>query len=661
MIFKPYSFAGTSLQSATFKAGFPQQQADAQVKSQPGYVKRAGAYPIYAGKDITPHTLNIEITMLSVMSDLDTLNTLFDTKEETPQQFIVTDTEDSDKQYYVYATPTQVLGGHDGNMAIVTLALDDPVWQTVTQNSQAWTITSSTSSTDVTVGGNDDAFPIFEITPTSAPSTDFVFTVNLQVLPTSSNPWAHRPLLITGDTSTTWDTAALVAAGKMQSLGQDLRVFRNGVPANFWVSGINTTDTKVWVTANMPEARNMTLKTALGTGAVTEVELKYTTANKSYINDMPSRGLLIIDSGLGTTDTEEFSYTAKTVTDRKLAFAVNSRALRDTVAVAHAANSSVRHMPYAYRIDYGNATATAETVDNTFKPIINLSTSNNASFVYSTFYDTDAVRAGIWKPHIIQQSDPTISRSDYFTSTGDLGDTDPATEMGLSAKTYRSGGLWRPDSVLIYWVGVFPDYVTSFSASGEHIQTVATIPDFGMAYVNTTTHTRPYLWTLTDQPSTDFGTWTTWSKATTDATIPDNLDKLLWMMNGSIVGSTDYYAKAGIDAATVNLTNNPHVMIRAESGAARLNFTISNSTTGESFDLLLPALANDTIYVDTDPDFPTVTYKGELINGAIKLSSIRSAWLKLAPGSNTLNFDNLQSVSNNFTITTKWRDRASFF
>jgi hypothetical protein len=664
MILIPYSYNGTSLQSTDYSSSFPREQANLQINTQPGYIKRAGAVPVFAGKDFQPHTLNLEIIMQhSFMTLFESLNQLFDTKDETPRQFICTDSEDSNKQYYVYATAQQVLGGHDGTMAVVTLALDDPIWQTVTQNSHTWTIASSTSTTDVTNNGNDYAFPIFEITPTSNPSTDFIYSVYLQVLPQSDKPWTSRPLCITGATDTTFDTAALVAAGKMQADGDDLRVFRNGVPVDFWISGINTTDTKVWVVSDMPAARNMTLKTAIGaTDTVTEVELNYTSANLTVISDMPNKGVLIIDSGLGTTDTEELIYTAKTVTDKKLAFTINSRNARNTLAFDHAAGASVRHLPYGFRIDYGNATATAPTIDNTTKPLVNLSTSNNGTFVYTTFFDVAGLRSGRWQPSIRKPSDPVFSRSNYFTSTSDEGDTDPATEMGLKALTYESGGIWRPDSVQLNWIGYFPDYVTSFSASGEQNQTASSIPTFGMFYAANGIDSRTPLWAVSAQATTDYGTWTTWTKATTDATVPANTDYLKWTMSGTILGTSDLYAKAGISALTVNFTSPPHVMIRSETTAAvKLNMTIANTTNGESFDLLLPVEVNDTVYVDTDPEFPTVTYKGEVINGAIRINGVRSAWLKLNPGSNTLTFDNLQSVSNNFTILVKHRDRANFF
>jgi hypothetical protein len=665
MILIPYSYDGTSLQSATYSTSIPREAASLQVSSQAGWVKRAGATPVYAGKDISPQALTLEIlvsTSPSFMSNFEALNTLFDTKDETPKQLICTDSEDSNKQYYVYATPQQVMGGHEGNMAVVTLALDDPIWQTVTQTTQAWTFTGSTSTTDVTINGNDDVYPIFEISPTSSPTTDFIYSVYLQVLPQSSNPWTGRPLLITGDTSTTWDTAALVAAGKMQADGDDIRVFQDGVPVDFWFSGVNTTDTKVWVVSDLPEAANMLLKTAIGaTDTVTEVELNYGGTTLSAFAPLPSRGRIIIDASLGSTDTEELIYTSKTTSEKKVAFNISARNARGTSAFAHAAGANVRFLPHTYRIDYGAASATTPTIDDSRKPLINLSTSSNGSFVYATFYDINGLRAGAWQPYIRRQSDPTFSRSGHFTSTSDEGDTDPATEMGLAAKTYESGGLWRSDTVSLTWVGNFPDYVTTFSASGEQNQTVSGIPSAGMAYVNDAGGIT-FMWTLSAQATTDYSTWTAWTKATTDATVPPNLDALRWMMFGTITGTTDAYSKAGASAVTVNMTNPPHVMIRPEtSTAVKLNCTIANTTTGDSFDLSLPMEVNDTVIVTTDPDFPTVSYKGSLINGAIRLSSIRSAWMKLQPGSNTLTFDNLQSVANNFTINIKYRERMNFF
>lgn len=666
MILQPYSYNGTSLQSTDYSTTFPRSNANLQVVSNPVYVKRAAALPIFAGKDYQPTILNLEIIMQhDFMTLFESLNTLFDTKDETPRQFICQDvdyTASSDYvQYYVYATAKQVLGGHDGPNAVVTLALDDPIWQGVTQNSQTFSTTSASGSTDVTINGNDYSYPIFEVTP--ATSSVYNYVAYLQVLPQSTFTWNNRFLDITGATDTTFDTAALVSGGKMQADGDDLRVFKDNIEIDRWLNGINTTDTHVIVHVDMPPAYTMTLKTALAsTDTVTEVEIDFNSANKTAIVAMPNAGRLIIDSGLGTTDTEEFTYTAKVITATKLAFTINTRAARNTTAVNHAAAQNVRHLPYDFKIVYGNASATAPTVDNTRKPIIDL-TSRNWSFTYTNFSDLAGIRPNSWLRGANFVSNSLATRSGYYTSTNDAGDTDPSTVIGITAKTYQSGGVWRSDSVVIGWECWFPDIISSVSASGEQTQNVANVPTI---YLNTSANPlgkyNPIttLWNVSAQTSSDYSTWTTWTKASTDATIPTGAKWLGFFQIGTISGDTDYYSKVGISSLTVGLTNYPDVRIRSELSTNHgLDITIANTTTSESFRLVQSVLTSQTIYVDTDPDFPTVKKSGLIINGSIQLSTIRAAWLRFQPGLNTITYTN-NSTANDISIVIKWRDRANF-
>jgi hypothetical protein len=662
MILIPSSYNNTSLQSTDFSTSFPRTQAQLQMSSQSGYVKRAGAPPVFTGKDFMPVSLTLEVLCLHDHQTLfETVNTLFDTKDETPRQLVCIDTEDANKAYYVYATPDQVMGGHDGPMAVVTLKIDDPIWQASTQDSTSWSITASTGEIAIVTGGNDYSYPILEITPTGSPSTDFIYTQYVYVLPRSDKPWASRPLALRPDGGTL-DTAALVAAGKMQSDGDDLRVFRNGLEQNRWLSGMNTTDTKVWVVADIPEARNFLLKTAIGaTDTVTEIEVVLTASSHEQINYMPNSGFVMVDSSHGATDSEVFSYTAKLYTDSKIGFAISTRAVEGTSAVAHSANANVRFMPYTYMIRYGSATAVAPDTVDTNKPIINLSTSSNATFVYGNFYNNQQTRASIFRP-FVRRSDPVYATSTIFTSTDDLGDTDPSTVLGLRAVTYELGGVYRPDSVLMRWTASFPDYITSFAANGYKLETTTTIPSFGMAYSNFITGSMTFLWTLSAQPSTDLGVaWTAWSKATTDSVVPPNLDNLHFLASGSILGSSLHYAKATVEALTVNLTNYPHVAIGPEASTlVNMDCRFTN-TLGEIIYIIYPMLVGQTLYIDTDPDFPTATYQGQVVNGAIKLSTIRAAWMRIAAGGTTLSFLNHLSASMNITVVIKWRDRANFF
>lgn len=660
----PVSFNGTSLQSTDFIASYPESNAPLSPTVNPQYVKRAGAFPIISGSDFNSTTIGIEVECLgSFMDTFETLVKVFNVEDETPRALVIQDAGDSNKQYTIYAIPRAVVGGSDGAMARVTLSLDSPIWQSVTQNSQTFSTTSATDSTSINNVGNADAYPIFEITPSSQPSSDYLYNRFLQVIPTSTDAWTNRFLDVLGTTDGTGlDTAALVAGGKMLASGNDLRLFRDGVEIDRQLSGINTTDTHVICVVDMPGAITMTLGTAIAsTDTVTEMVIANTVTNKPLMSLMKNTGRLIVDSGLGTTDTEEFTYTAKTVTATKLSFTINARAVRGTTAVAHAVGSSVRLLPYDFNILYGNPSADAPTIDETRKPIQDL-TSRNNSFVYTNFYDEAGLRSGIFKPIPSKVSDVNLTNSGVYTSTNDEGDTDPATSMGMKALTYLKLGVSKSDSVILGWQNYFPDLIASVSSvTGEQSQSSAVFPTLSLqssAAAATTSFTN--LFTVSAQTSTDYGTFTTWTKASSDAVVGANKRYLRWLQSGAISGTITTYSKAAISAITVGLTNTPNIQIRTENNNYNLNCIITNETTGDLFYVNLPMELNETLYIDTNPDFPTARYKGQIVNGAIKLSSVRSAWLKLQSGTNTIGYESTPSDAFDISIVIKWYDRMRF-
>lgn len=663
MIIVPVSFNGTSLQSTDFTASYPSDNEMLSPSVSPQYVDRAGAFPVLSGSNFNSTNLALEVLCASpFMTTFETLVKVFNVEDETPRQLIVKDTTTTDEpQYSVYAIPRTIVGGNDGDMARITLSLDSPIWESVVQNSQTFATTSATDSTSVDNTGNADAYPIFEITPTSAPADDYVYLRYLQVLPTSASPWNNRFLDVLDTTGGGLDTAALVTAVKMQADGDDLRLLRNKVEIDRQLNGINTTDTHVITNIDMPAARDMTLKTAIGsTDDAGAIVLSYTTANKKHLTAMPRKGRVIIDSSLGSTDTEEFTYTAKTITSTTLSLTANTRAARGTTAVAHAAGSNVRFLPYDLTIIYGNTTVTAPVIDEERKPIQAL-TSRNNSFVYTNFFDVAQLRSGIWTPIPAIVSDPSRTRSGTYTSTNDEGDTDPSTTIGMKALTFLRAGVSKPDSVTLGWINYFPDGIASVSAvTGEQIQTSSAFPTLSLQSSpspDSTSFTN--LWTVSAQSASDYSTWTTFTKASTDAVVGTGKKYLRWLQSGTITGNISQFSKGGISAMTVGLTNVPHVMIRDEINNFQINCTITNTTTGDSFDLKLPMEINDTVYVDTNPDFPTVTYKGQLVNGAIKLSSTRSAWMKLQPGANTISYDATGGAID-VSIAIKWYTRKRF-
>jgi len=667
MILRPYTFNGTNLltsSSTDYDTTIPRTNDIAQIAANVSYVKRAGAVPVYAGKDIQSATIQLDIIFKhDGMTLLENINQLFDVKDETPKLLVVQDTEDATaenpKQYQVYATPKRVIGTQTG--ALVELAIDDPIWESVTRNTQNFVITSATDSTSVTANGNDYSYPVFEITPTSQPSTDYLYNSYMQVLPTSTDPWPNRPLYLQ-PTTDTWDTAALIAAGKMQSAGQDIRALRDGNFIDYQLSGINTTDTKVLVVSDMPASILGTLKTTIpSTDTPTEIEYSVTALNKTKIAEMPAAGRAVVYSTIGSTDTEEITYTAKTITATKLALTGVTWAVRNTVRVTHTAGDVIAFEPYDFNIIYGNTTVAAYVIDQTRKPIIAV-TSSNSSFIYTNFFDEAGLRAGIFKKNGAKVSKPTLSRSGVFSSTNDVEDVDPATEIGIGVYTYQNLGVWAADTVAINWLGYFPDKIASIVADGDQFQTGSSKPNFYVQVGITPTVAPVTAATIAAQASTDYGTWTTWSKASTDFVFTVNKYNYLYFSAvGTISGTTDVTAKAGASGVTVGLSNPPHVMIRPESNNYKLDCVIRNETTGEFINVTYPMLLNETLYIDTNPDFPTAKYNGQIVNAAVTLSSIRSAWLKLQPGANSIGFESNLAAASNLTIAIKFYDRANFF
>jgi len=663
-ILKPYSYNGTSLQSSDYDTTFPRSNGNSQIVSTANYVKRAGAYQIYAGKDYGTATINIDILCLhDTFALLEGINTLFDTRDETPRVFVATDEEDNQKQYYLYCTPLKVTGGHDGNEINITLAADDPIWRTVTESSDSKAVTDTSDSISLAVGGNDYAYPIFEITPTSIPSTDFIYNSYFQVLPQADTAWVNRPLYIQ-PTTDTWDTAALIAAGKMQSGGEDIRVLRDGLNIDFQIIDINTTDTKLLVNCDLPEERELKLRTAVAaTGAISYLDLQNDATSLKVFDALPAAGRVVVYSALGATDTEEMTYTSKTKTATYARLNISTRAVRNTAEVAHASSDFVAFLPYDFNIVYGSASAPAYVIDSARTPIIATSDSSNSSFVYRQFTDAAGLRSGIWKSNVVKVSKPTLTNSGIYTSTDDVEDVYPAEVMGLAARSYQELGVWKADTVEINWLAAFPDKIASIAASGAQIQNIAAVPavTFGLS-TKLTPATYVVGATITAPVTTDYGAWKEWSKATTDFTFTANTyHNLAFRMVGTLSSTTDNYRKADTNEITVGLSNPPHVMIRTEINNFALDCTLTNTNTSDSIAINLPMSLNKTVTIDTDPDFPHVEYDGLNVNGAVTLNSIRSEWLKLVGNAtNVITFVSNVSAAN-LNIVTKWRDRLNFF
>lgn len=667
MIIRPYSFDGTSLQSTDYEAFIPRSSSLAQLEANLVYTRRMGAHPMYAGKDLQPTAITLEIKLLhDTMTLLESINTVFDVTEETPKVLIVEDTQDSNKQYYVYATPKQVLGGHDGQMVYVTLGLDDAIWQTVTQNSQTWNITAVGQSTDFVNSGNIEAYPIFEITPTAYPSLGYIYSNEIEYIPqTTLGYWRNRPLEILGDTNGVgMDTAALVTANKAQASGNDFRVYVNNAEVDRWFggAGFNTTDTKCWINIpNQPPKVTFTLKTAIDSTSPSSdisIEFNFTnTAKNNFSAYLRNFGILKIDS-------EEFLYTSRTITDTQIIATGITRAQRNTSAGAHAVNATVTWIPYSIKIVYGSSDATAPDIDNNVQPILNLTTSSNLSFVYDKFKDNDYYRSpafDAWGSGTIFDDRGgeviTVGQlKSFYTGVNNGGDTDPADVLGLYVGASYYNGAWISGSVNSWWETRIMDGISAVTYTYERYQYIGQSP-----LITTETRKDSGWWvagrTFSNLTTTDLQTWVTGTDATSDVTVETDACLLRFYMRGQASGVSGNKILFGVKTLTVTITNPPTTTRRGEQSHYTSLFVLTNSQTNQSVTVKTLLQINDTLIVDTDPNFPNATLNGSPVNSVVSIDEIRPDWLPLAVGTNTITAtaDRIGAI----TIVVKWRDRMN--
>lgn len=169
----PYTYDGTSIQDSSYAAYLPDVLMP--TSATPVWVERQATFPRLGYKAKTPRLMELRIKLLgTIHSQLQSLKTLFDPYDNSDDgygpgahQFIVTDTADSNKQWYVYAT-TLSYPRRDGQEVSIILGIADPVWQTVTQTTNTKSVTASGDTKDVAVAGNQPAKPVLKITPTAA-------------------------------------------------------------------------------------------------------------------------------------------------------------------------------------------------------------------------------------------------------------------------------------------------------------------------------------------------------------------------------------------------------------------------------------------------------------------------------------------------------------
>jgi hypothetical protein len=569
-------------------------------------------------------------------TQVDTLRKLFDTQDQVQHQLIAKDADDSNRQWYLNTT-CLTMQNMRGTTVEFVLHLADSVWRVVTPSTGTKAVTASGDQVTLTALGNKNAHPIITVTPTSTPTSTYTYKRRVNVRNRTTGNLQTYPLEVTNGGL---DTATLVGAGKMRADGYDLRVMVDGLETNWWIADINTNHTKVWIALDLLPKIELTLAANVANSGLVDIQITKTSANTAALKLLPSGAALLLDNELIVGGIPNLAL---------MKIPTTARATGGTTIAAHTAGITVYWIPHDIWILYGLAGATQAVIDDGLKPLFNLSSSTNSSWVYNTnFLDANNARTGAWTNSIIKTDG---DQTHIYTATLDTL-ADLATAMGMSINVFQKGTKWVAETAQLLWELTNSCGIDSITATGKTYRYTATWPV--LAALQHSSNGKTWVTDWNQGSPASLQTWTAWSQAlhATGSASPN----VRFLLSGMQPASASAVASFEILTATAALTsaNVPSVSLSAEQTNCQLSCTITNTTTGESFTIIYPLATTKSLVVDCN--LHTVTADGIPSLSAIGISTIRTEWLDLLPGVNLMQYD--QVSTGNVTLGFSWEDRS---
>ena len=636
---------------SSFKDPYARSQGSSSVQS----VERFQAYPALGSKQLQGKSIIIEVFVKKDRIHWrEVLASSLDTGLLTAEHLYAMDLN-TGRLWYVTATPVSfVPNDPNGHKYTVTFEVDDPIWRSGDEVSVSANLVASGSSLTCRVLGNQNTEPKIEITLTTQKTGIYLYRQFVTFLNRSTKPLDDYPVDITNGG---WDTDTLVGT-KILASGNDLRVFVNGIEANRWIDSLDSATTKVWINVTSPPVKSFKLKVAIaGAGGITTLTVipKITTSTgpKYVLEGMPQSGIL-------RADTEEFTYTSYVLTTG--VFSGVTRTQRGTSIDSHLANETVYFVPLDIQVMYGDAdadTTNVPVIDDTHKPVLNLNTSTNTSWVYLTFGSEDP-RSARFTPMADTSTHPDTR---IYTATHEA-DVDPYTAMGMIIFSYQAVGKWQSVTGNQWWQLYHPCGITDVYATGEGRRLTVSWPagslDYSLKGVSWIQK-----WAIT-APVAPYANWRAWTKTTHpgEADLGGTYPYIRFQQNGSVLGSAGNYADFEVLTCTITLsaTLTPLTGLRGEDNTPYYSqFELFNVTTGESLFCSFPLTVGDKVIVDTEAHQAYRDSDHMTVISGVSWSSNRLMWLKLVSDIVVGYKDNviqiIETGMGNITVAIKWRDR----
>jgi len=652
MNLSPVSYGSHNINDGTiYQAKLPGVGAQSQFSI--GEVPRPDMAPVYAGKEYSGAYFPLTIRAIGtpIYTRIDTLKGYFNPDDE-PQELLCSDLNNSSKQWYVNTMPTMI-AMQSGAVIEYNMYAADPIWRAKIPGTTTWSVTASGQYGTAVTSGNQYAFPKLEITPTSAGGNGFGYRRWCALYSQSTRAMSNYPVNICG---TTLNTQALGTASKMQTDGDDCRVYIDGVETPRWLQDINTGTTKIWVVSTWKPEVKVTSGT-ITSSAGTAITFQTSSANKTALSNLSKWGG---KSFVMYVDTEAVVFSDAKIEGLKVT-ATMQRGAKGTTAAAHVPGSIWHWCEHDVWLYYGNSTMAAPVQDDSRKPIFDL-TSTNTSWIYTEFAEGVGIayasgsgigsRAGEWLPSLIDTDNKRdTSYYSQVYSGSKLAMADPATEMGMSIQAFQSNTAWKPEQATLMWVLPQPCGGTSITATGEVYRYTATWPKATMQQSTNGTD-----WSVVWTEATP-GTTQTWGTLATHSAV--SLGTAYWMrfkFSGAQPAIGSAQANYSIQAVTVGLTTTytPYVLLGAEQSCYHLQATITNNTTTDAITINAAFPLNTLLTVDTD-ERTCFLEDGTNMMGALSWSSVRRDWLHMLPGTNIFMFEDASTAG--VTVKIIQRDR----
>jgi len=437
-----------------------------------------------------------------------------------------------------------------------------------------------------------------------------------------------------GTTVASHSDNAEIKVSKMLANCADLRIVNMSTGQEFkrWISGPNTTTTKVWINLDLAKGFSLPLLTSVsGVGVVSELKFTVTDDTKAQISEMPKSGIVYHGN-------EWFAYSDTDPATCRLI--VSQRGLFGTTEESHSAAVSFLYIQYPLLMKYGNSSVSAPSTNDAnydlTKPLIDLANSSNTQWVwggagYPFFVNAYPYSGEAWSNRTAHWNASKRSLGIYSRLlAADPADLTPAIYFQVM-NFYQIGGSWGAENVEFTATFNRNAGITSITMTGKKYRSNENwLFEAGMYSSLDGGYYAPL---FTEASPSASPSWQNWTNNSTPTSTPTGTKHIMLLFRGGYPSA--FAASAAIEALTCTAafdsSNIPAGAFLGESDAIPLVATLTNETTGDTVYLNFPMGLNKTFSFDGESNL--VQYDGYSAFGSLTLDDEgRSVFIRLQGG-----------------------------